>query len=230
MSPCYHKMCKSCIRKQFMHGSSPCCVCKTLLKKTDFFLCTFDEDDVEVERECRIRAKVLRYLSRDRDEFADLHAWNDHLEHIENVIFELVENPSIEDTNDKLETLRRESNYKKEEKSALNTDEDEKRVDKLQLQLNNLRHQAQQQSEKQLDIIKQLTNTTATGEKKTKRRKIRSSAVAKESIIDPLEGISKPIAYSHTGTDIYSRSKIDQRWYHLRAVSSISSSLFLKYA
>ena len=80
------------------------------------------------------------------------------------------------------------------------------------------------------DIIKQLTKTTATGEKKTKRRKIRSSAVAKESIIDPLEGISKPIAYSHTGTDIYSRSKIDQRWYHLRAVSSISSSLFLKYA
>jgi hypothetical protein len=58
VSPCFHKMCQSCITRIFAAGSAPCPQCKTILRKNNFVQPTFE--DMYVEKECGVRRRVSK--------------------------------------------------------------------------------------------------------------------------------------------------------------------------
>lgn len=58
VSPCYHRMCETCINRLFLHGNAPCPICGTVLRKGNFVVATFE--DLRVEKEVRIRKVVQK--------------------------------------------------------------------------------------------------------------------------------------------------------------------------
>ena len=56
VSPCYHKMCESCIDRLFTLGPEPCPQCGKILRKVNFAHQTFE--DLKVEKEVAVRRRM----------------------------------------------------------------------------------------------------------------------------------------------------------------------------
>ncbi|KAF7698528.1 RNA polymerase II transcription factor B subunit 3 [Cucumispora dikerogammari] len=84
LSPCYHKICTTCLQRLFPLGHGKCPECGALLRKTNFFQSTFE--DIEVERECQIRKKLSITKSKESD-FKSKMEYYDYLEDFENKVF-----------------------------------------------------------------------------------------------------------------------------------------------
>ncbi|KAK4637231.1 RNA polymerase II transcription factor B subunit 3 [Fulvia fulva] len=95
---CYHKMCESCVDRIFSHGPAQCPIkgCSETLRKNRFRQQTFE--DIKVEREVDIRKKVAAVFNRREDEFESLRAYNDYLNEVEDITFNLINNIDLEDT------------------------------------------------------------------------------------------------------------------------------------
>ncbi|KAL9102741.1 MAG: hypothetical protein Q9163_002138 [Psora crenata] len=95
---CYHKMCESCVDRIFSQGPAPCPVagCARTLRKQRFRRQTFE--DLMIEREVDIRRRVAEVFNRRQEEFLDLRAYNDYLEKVENLTFNLVNNIDVKET------------------------------------------------------------------------------------------------------------------------------------
>ncbi|KAK6581098.1 hypothetical protein PZA11_006586 [Diplocarpon coronariae] len=88
---CYHKMCSTCVDRIFTSGPASCPVpyCGRTLRKRGFHKAFFG--DLKVEREVDIRKRVGLVFNRRQEEFETLLDWNDYLEEVESLIFDLVE-------------------------------------------------------------------------------------------------------------------------------------------
>lgn len=88
---CYHKMCSTCVDRIFSSGPASCPVpyCGKTLRKKGFHKAFFG--DLKVERECDIRKRVGAVYNKRQDEFETLLDWNNYLEDVEGLIFDLVE-------------------------------------------------------------------------------------------------------------------------------------------
>lgn len=89
ISPCFHKICESCLYKIFQQGHAPCPECGTILRRINFITSTFE--DIEVEKELKMRKLMNRHFHRELADFNDVVSYNDYLEEYENVLFELLE-------------------------------------------------------------------------------------------------------------------------------------------
>lgn len=103
---CYHKMCESCVDRIFSHGPAQCPLpgCKRTLRKHRFRVQTFE--DIKVEREVDIRKRVAAVFNKREDDFEDLRAYNDYLNDVEDITFNLVEGIDVEESNKRLESYR----------------------------------------------------------------------------------------------------------------------------
>jgi CDK-activating kinase assembly factor MAT1 len=103
---CYHKMCLSCVDRIFAHGPAQCPIpgCNRTLRKHRFRTQTFE--DIRVEREVDIRKRVAQVFNKRQEDFEDLRAYNDYLNDVEDITFNLVEGIDVEDSNDRLEAYR----------------------------------------------------------------------------------------------------------------------------
>lgn len=104
VSPCFHKICESCLYKHFQQGYAPCPECGTLLRRINFISSTFE--DVEVEREIKMRKLMNRYFNRQLDDFESEREYNDYLEEYENQLFELLEFETEAQAKDKINLIR----------------------------------------------------------------------------------------------------------------------------
>lgn len=104
VSPCYHRVCDSCVQRLFSYGSAPCPVCGTTLRRSNFVNPVYE--DLEVEREVRIRRQLGAIFNRQESDFDSLHAYNDYLEEVEEIVFNLVNDVDIQRTNARLEEYR----------------------------------------------------------------------------------------------------------------------------
>jgi CDK-activating kinase assembly factor MAT1 len=93
---CYHKMCSTCVDRLFTSGPAPCPVinCGKTLRKKGFHKAFFA--DLKVERECDIRKRVGSVFNRRQEEFETLGDWNDYLEEVEGIVFDIVEGSNKE--------------------------------------------------------------------------------------------------------------------------------------
>lgn len=84
-------MCSTCVDRIFTSGPTSCPVphCGKTLRKKGFHKAFFG--DLKVEREVDIRKRVGEVFNRRADEFETLLDWNNYLEEVESLVFDLVE-------------------------------------------------------------------------------------------------------------------------------------------
>lgn len=96
VSPCYHKMCESCLDRIFSLGPAPCPECGQKCRKYEFGVQTFQ--DLRVEKEVDIRRRVGKLFNKREEDFDSLKAYNDYLEQVESILFNLINNVDVPQT------------------------------------------------------------------------------------------------------------------------------------
>ncbi|RDB21000.1 RNA polymerase II transcription factor B subunit 3 [Hypsizygus marmoreus] len=107
VSSCYHKMCESCIDRLFTLGPAPCPICNKVLRKLAFTPQTFE--DLGVEKEVAIRRRIAKEFNKRREDFPDLRSYNDYLEEVEDITFNLINEIDIPQTEARINAYRAEN-------------------------------------------------------------------------------------------------------------------------
>ncbi|PVD26658.1 hypothetical protein C0Q70_14336 [Pomacea canaliculata] len=149
----------------FIKGSGACPQCGTALRRNNYRLQVFE--DATVEKEVDIRKRILRDFNKKEEDFPDLRSYNDYLEMIETVVFNLTNGVDVESTRKLIEQYKKENkDYIKKNQSKLSRDEE-------------YLEQLIEQEKHETAIRRQLAAEEEQGEKNTKRRN-------KDALIDDL--------------------------------------------
>ncbi|KAI6110041.1 CDK-activating kinase assembly factor [Pisolithus sp. B1] len=138
VSSCYHKMCESCIDRLFTLGPAPCPICQKVLRKLAFMPQTFE--DLTVEKEVAVRRRIAKEFNKRREDFLDLRSYNDYLEEVEDITFNLINEINIPETEARIEAYRKENaalielNVRREEQytQELKQQEEQERLEREQ--------------------------------------------------------------------------------------------------
>jgi CDK-activating kinase assembly factor MAT1 len=139
-------MCESCINRLFLQGPGPCPICKTTLRKSNFKVQTFE--DLYVEKEVLIRRKVGRYFNKRQEDFKSLLDYNNYLEECEEIIFNMINNVNVQETNEKIEKYRIEN----KDLITQNTQKQKQEEKQILLRLEKEKLEKQRRNEKYLEI------------------------------------------------------------------------------
>ncbi|XP_053620109.1 CDK-activating kinase assembly factor MAT1 isoform X2 [Plodia interpunctella] len=172
---CGHTLCESCVDLLFLKGSGSCPECNVPLRRSNFRVQLFE--DPMVEKEIDIRKRVLKDYNKKEEDFATLREYNDYLEEIETIIFNLTNNIDVVNTNKKIEQ------YKKENREIIM--KNKAKIGQEELELEEIL-----EIEKQMEDLRRAE--IARMEQEAKKQKIRE----KEALIDELmfaEGDAKDI-------------------------------------
>lgn len=103
---CYHKMCASCVDRIFAGGPANCPVagCPRTLRKHRFRPQTFE--DIRVEKEVDVRRTVGAVMNKREDEFETLRDYNNYLEEVEEMTFNMINEIDVARTEKKLDAYR----------------------------------------------------------------------------------------------------------------------------
>ncbi|XP_063296504.1 CDK-activating kinase assembly factor MAT1 [Pelobates fuscus] len=101
---CGHTLCESCVELLFVRGSGTCQECNTPLRKSNFKVQLFE--DPTIDKEVEIRKKILKIYNKREDDFPSLRDYNDFLEEIEEIVYNLTNNVDIEDTRRKIDLYK----------------------------------------------------------------------------------------------------------------------------
>ncbi|XP_078518214.1 CDK-activating kinase assembly factor MAT1 [Lissotriton helveticus] len=104
---CGHTLCESCVELLFVRGAGSCQECGTALRKNNFRVQLFE--DPTVDKEVEIRKKVLKIYNKREEDFRSLNEYNDYLEEIEDIVFNLTNNVDLENTKKKMEMYQKEN-------------------------------------------------------------------------------------------------------------------------
>ncbi|EGN96102.1 hypothetical protein SERLA73DRAFT_185644 [Serpula lacrymans var. lacrymans S7.3] len=203
VSSCYHKMCESCIDRLFTLGPAPCPICSKVLRKLAFTPQTFE--DLTVEKEVAVRRRMAKEFNKRREDFSDLRAYNDYLEEVEDITFNLINDIDIQQTEARIALHRAENatlielNIHREEQyaQALREQEDSDRRDREHRALEAKRLEDEEREEREKgrrDIIDRLETSNKDAAK-----------VIARSRADALKRTS---ARSATTTTLQSNSKL----------------------
>ncbi|KAL6716486.1 TFIIH/NER complex subunit [Lecanora helva] len=106
---CYHKMCESCVDRIFSQGPAPCPVagCARALRKQRFRPPRFE--DLQIEREVDVRRRISAIFNRRESEFNTLRDYNNYLEEVEAMTFNLISNIDVAETEVKIAAYSKEN-------------------------------------------------------------------------------------------------------------------------
>uniref|UniRef100_A0A3Q2X5T3 CDK-activating kinase assembly factor MAT1 n=1 Tax=Haplochromis burtoni TaxID=8153 RepID=A0A3Q2X5T3_HAPBU len=104
---CGHTLCENCVEMLFVRGSSNCVQCDTPLRKSNFRVQLFE--DPTVDKEVEIRKKVLKIYNKRDFDFPSLREYNDYLEQVEDIVYNLTNNVDVENTKLRMEQYQREN-------------------------------------------------------------------------------------------------------------------------
>jgi len=124
---CGHNLCESCVELLFAKGetstlasifaltyrlgSGSCPECGIPLRRTNFRFQLFE--DASIDKEVDIRRRLLRDFNKKEEDFVTLREYNDYLEMVEDLIYNLSNNVDI------LETNKRIAAYKEQNKAFI---------------------------------------------------------------------------------------------------------------
>lgn len=146
-------------------GSGACPDCRIPLRRNNFRVQLFE--DPAVEKEVDIRKRVLRDYNKKEEDFSSMAEYNDYLEEVENIIYNLTNNIDVVNTNKKIEQ------YKKENKEQIY--KNKTKLGKEEYELEEILELEKHQEEQRRAEIKM-------EEVEVKRKKLRE----KEALIDEL--------------------------------------------
>ncbi|KAL1931937.1 hypothetical protein VTP01DRAFT_8993 [Rhizomucor pusillus] len=168
VSPCFHKMCESCIDRLFSAGPAPCPICQQVLRKNQFMSQIFE--DLAVEKEVRIRKRVSKVFNKRPEDFPTLRAYNDYLEEVEDITFNLMNEVDVAETEARITAYElenkeaiaaNEARLANEERYKSYQDEIERqqREQKREEYLKTLEEERRQREQEKAEIIKELATT-----------------------------------------------------------------------
>ncbi|WFD32524.1 TFIIH/NER complex subunit [Malassezia sp. CBS 17886] len=168
VSPCYHKMCESCIDRLFSLGPAACPECGQIVRKQQFSAQTFQ--DLRVEEEVSVRKRVAKLLNRRPEEFPSARAYNDYLEESEEITFNLVNKIDLEQTQARLahyevlnKSLIAAQQQEREQESALQAQLDEAERQEKQLRAQKVRTEQEQEEKARLEDEREVVAQLASG-------------------------------------------------------------------
>ncbi|KAL1409045.1 TFIIH/NER complex subunit [Vanrija albida] len=107
VSPCYHKMCESCIDRLFTLGPAPCPQCQKVLRKANFAHQTFE--DLKVEKEISVRRRMAENFNKRADDFPTRKEYDDYLEDVEDMTFNLLNDIDVAATEARIAAYARDN-------------------------------------------------------------------------------------------------------------------------
>ncbi|KAK2192434.1 hypothetical protein NP493_31g02026 [Ridgeia piscesae] len=176
---CGHALCENCMDLLFVRGSGACPECGIALRRSNFRTQMFE--DSGVEKEVDIRKRILREYNKKEEDFGSLRKYNDYLEKVETIIFNLTNGIDVEHTK-KLVEQNKKDNQELIKKNRMKLSHDEELIEAL------LEEEKQNQSQNRLQ---------AQREEEWERRQKRKQ---KEALIDDLMFLDMPadrIVQSH---------------------------------
>ncbi|OXB55063.1 hypothetical protein ASZ78_015507 [Callipepla squamata] len=168
---CGHTLCESCVELLFVRGAGNCHECDTPLRKSNFRVQLFD--DPAVDKEVEIRKKVLKIYNKREDDFPSLSEYNDFLEEIEEIVFNLTNNVDLENTKRKMEL------YQKDNKEV---------IQKNKIKLT----REQKELEEALEVERQENEQRRLLEQKEEQLQQMMKRKNKQALLDELESSSLP--------------------------------------
>ncbi|KAI1301689.1 CDK-activating kinase assembly factor MAT1 [Halotydeus destructor] len=121
VNTCGHGLCETCVDLLFAKGSGACPQCSQPLRRANFRYQLFE--DSFVEKEVDIRKKILKDFNKREDDFATLREYNDYLEEIETIVYNLTYDIDADATKRKVEQ------YKKENQEVISKNRSKKSKD-----------------------------------------------------------------------------------------------------
>lgn len=107
VNSCGHRLCESCVNVVFSRPSAPCPECGIVLRKNLFRVQQFEDPHVEIEVDTR--KKILRDYNKVKEDFPTLREYNDYLEEVETIIYNLSNDINAEETRAKVDSYRKEN-------------------------------------------------------------------------------------------------------------------------
>ncbi|MEE6494012.1 hypothetical protein FKM82_016994, partial [Ascaphus truei] len=149
--------CESCVELLFVRGAGSCQECATPLRKSNFRIQLFD--DPTIDKEVDIRKKVLKIYNKREEDFTSLKIYNDFLEEIEEIVYNMTNNVDLDNTKRKMEMYQKENKETIQRNKVKLTREQEELVEALEFE----RHENEQrrvllQKEEQLQQIMKKKN------------------------------------------------------------------------
>nr|CAG4641972.1 EOG090X0BPM [Eurycercus lamellatus] len=123
---CGHALCESCVELLFVKGSGACPECQTPLRRNNFRVQLFE--DSAVDKEVDIRRRILKEYNKRQEDFPNLREYNDYLEEVETIIFNLVFDVDPASTNKAIDT------YKRENKDVIQRNKNKASQEELELE------------------------------------------------------------------------------------------------
>lgn len=187
---CYHKICANCVDRLFSMGPAPCPYenCGKMLRKNKFKQQVFE--DLGVEREVDVRQRVSKTFNKRAEDFPTLREYNNYLEEVEEIIFNLVNNIDVEATQEKLQTYEqknrdlilansRRQKFDDEQQELRARYDKERKIKLIQLEVEMSKAEKEIKEEAQKEYLEELSLSTSNPELlKTKMNKKISSLIA----------------------------------------------------
>lgn len=145
-------------------GANACPECNIPLRRNNYRVQLFDP---MVEKELDIRKRILRDFNKKEEDFANLESFNEYLEDIENIIYNLCNNIDVLETNKKIEQ------YKKENRDVIL--KNKQRMGREEMELELILEQEREAEQQREDELKNV-------EKESKKKKTQE----REKLIDEL--------------------------------------------
>lgn len=183
-------MCESCVDRIFSLGPAPCpyAGCGKILRKNKFKEQLFE--DLSVEREVDVRKRVAKTFNRRQDDFDSLQDYNNYLEEVEGIVFNLVNNVDAEATELKLQqyeqanrntilanSLRQKQDEEEQELRAKYEKDRRKQAQKMAMQL--AQEEEQIKRDAKAELLRELA--TSKGDAEAISKKINSSVLKRSS-------------------------------------------------
>ncbi|KAI0105956.1 CDK-activating kinase assembly factor [Daldinia grandis] len=111
---CYHPMCINCVNNIFSKGPAQCPVatCTKTLRQRGFRSAFFK--DLKIEREVDLRRRIQAVFNMTQDDFVSLRDYNDYLQQVEDLTFDLVNGDETEQRNAEQKLLAYEQKHKED--------------------------------------------------------------------------------------------------------------------
>uniref|UniRef100_A0A3P8UIR4 CDK-activating kinase assembly factor MAT1 n=1 Tax=Cynoglossus semilaevis TaxID=244447 RepID=A0A3P8UIR4_CYNSE len=168
---CGHTLCENCVEMLFVRGSGNCVQCDTPLRKSNFRVQLFE--DPSVDKEVEIRKKVLKIYNKREFDFPSLREYNDYLEQVEDIVYNMTNNVDVENTKLRMDQYQRENRDLIQKNKATLTREQEELEELLLLE-------KQGNEQRRLEVLQE------------EQRQLQARRKNKQALLDELEKSQVP--------------------------------------
>ncbi|XP_004082327.1 CDK-activating kinase assembly factor MAT1 [Oryzias latipes] len=204
---CGHTLCENCVEMLFVRGAGNCVQCNTPLRKNNFRVQLFE--DPTVDKEVEIRKKVMKIYNKRECDFQSLREYNDYLEQVEDIVYNLTNNVEVESTKLRMEQYQRENKDVIQRNKAKLTREQEELEELLLLE--------QQSSEqRRLDVLQE------------EQRQLQAKRKNKQALLDELEKSKLPatlLLAQHKVRAAQLETEIEQQKQNVKPTSLFSTGI-----